>query len=201
MKDLKKLQESVTKITDQIIFKKEMISDEQVITIVQGIATKYEMTEETAFHCICMLFLKGAGNKNTPNTISVSGKNKNGEIKDVTKEDLFYHDRSELKNNYLRRLSEKLNTEISTFAETHTLDGELARQVNAYLRKTGENSLTTKERAWCSSFNIENYEIDKFSSRLIPIMTSILYDKKESTETPRPKKTTNKPAQIRYNIH
>lgn len=124
----------------------------QVLKIIDKIAEMYGISFAASNVAISLLFLKGASNSSTPNTISVT-ITYGGKPVTVVKRDLDYHYEFVTKNKHVRRLAETMRNGISQFAEATRLNGDLAQQINNRLLANGQEGLTMKQRAWTSSFN------------------------------------------------
>jgi hypothetical protein len=128
------------------------LTQEECQGIIEILSRTHALTKEEAFTATCLLILKGAANEGAPRTMKVQIKASN-QIVEVTKNDLIYAVSVVCKNFYIRRLAETLCVEISQFAEKHGLNGDLAITLNNTLMAKGFPPLTSKERAWASSFN------------------------------------------------
>lgn len=148
-------------------FKQNMVSDDQLERIVSIVATKTGLPRKYVLVALILLFLKGAASNNTPDTLSVEVNGVN-----ITKKDLRMAVQQILNNTYLRRVAEALAIQIGTYAEANGLSGELANRIDKVIAEsnynTGKNEapLSSKERAWCSSFsqnipNLQNYATER----------------------------------------
>jgi hypothetical protein len=149
-------------------FRQNAVSEEQIKRIIKSLNTKYTSLEEKyILVAIILLFLKGVSSNNTPETLAVEVKGVT-----ITKRDLKIAIQQILNHGYIRRVAESIAVQIGTYAELNGLDGELAKRIdkiiaeNNYVKGTNELPLTTKERAWCSSFsqglsNLEQYTTER----------------------------------------
>ncbi len=87
--------------------KKETISEQTILAIIQSIADAFAIPTGTALEAVFYLFLKGAANKGTPNSLTVKVHNEGTEV-EISKEDLLYFYKIQTKNTYVRRLAESL---------------------------------------------------------------------------------------------
>ncbi len=111
------------------------------------------------------LILRGAANARTPSSLSVTISDLNtetGESRELTftKGNLNKAIAKVCKNKTIRRLAEEHASEISKFAEENKLQGDLAVQLNNIRLADGESPLTPKQKAWASSFNQNNPELE-----------------------------------------
>ena len=114
---------------------------------------------------IYQLFLKGAANKGAPGSLSSTINSPNGENMTMLKEMLLYKYKMFCKNAHLRRLAELLASDISSFAFSKKLQGDLTPKIAALIRP-GEEPLSLEERAWSSSFNQKNPDCITLHSRV-----------------------------------
>lgn len=79
---------------------------------------------------------------------------------------------------YIRRLAEALAIQIGEFAEKNGLKGELSQRIEIKLRAETGETLTEKEKAWCSSFSqiIPNLS-ERSSERLVKLL-AVDYNKR-----------------------
>lgn len=127
-------------------------SPTELNTFIKQFGEQMGISELLAVIGIALLFLKGAANKGTPNSLSVClYEDKNSSL-EITKADMLYLYKKTYKNEFIRRLAESLCIEISNYAEKQGLHGDLAKKVNILLAKNQEPPLSRIEAAWCSSF-------------------------------------------------
>jgi hypothetical protein len=120
---------------------------------IKAIAELRGITEPLAFAAIAMLFVKGAANKGTPASTEVELEHPEEKAKfKVTKNDLIYHYERLFGSNLIRRMAESMAEEISEYAQSQGLSGDLAKKINTRLIKNQLPILTREEAAWCSSF-------------------------------------------------
>ena len=139
------------------------------------------------------LFLKGAANKGAPGSLSATISSPNGEKITMLKEMLLHDYKMVCKNAHLRRLAEFLATDISIFAFSNKLQGDLAPKRSALIRP-GEEPLSLEERAWCSSFNQKNPDCI-ISHIRVHTLLQLEYRMKFQGDKGNKKKTPSKPAQ------
>jgi hypothetical protein len=106
--------------------KKELISKARALTIIKNLADTLGCPPTLALVGVCLLFQKGAANKGTSNSLEVQVIGEGGRLINITKNDLLYAYQKQKKNFFLRRLTETLSTEISSFYEKHGLNGDLS---------------------------------------------------------------------------
>ncbi len=131
---------------------------------------------------IYLLFLKGAANAGSPNNLQVTVVS-DGIPVDITKQDIGYAYQKVTKNPYLRRLAEALAKEISEYAESQGLSGDLAKKINNRLQANQQNLLTPKERAWASSFCQEIPGLENLASDRLPSLLSQDYQSRFEKRT------------------
>lgn len=132
------------------------ITNEQIAKIVGNLANTYGMEEKHAYIAIILLFLKGAASSSTPPTLSVTILGR-----EVTKRDLVNSYSLVTRNNFVRRLAEAMAEDIGYYAQQQGLHGELAKRIESIVLASGEPPLTSKEKAWCSSFSQAIDDLDK----------------------------------------
>lgn len=139
---------------------KNIATDEEIKIFIRKVADSFGIPEKTAFTGTALLLLKGAANKGAPPTMSVDLLSPEGTPISLTKYDLQCACQVACKNKFLRRIAKGLAKEIGYFAEKNKLNGDLAIKLNNNLVAAGEPPLTTKEKAWASSFcqNLANLE-------------------------------------------
>jgi hypothetical protein len=183
-----------------IIPKDTILSDEIVGKILKQFADAFGLSYITATVAVLLLFLKGAANKGTPDSLSAEVRDGDGKIVSCDKYTLMFAYRTNTKNVFLRRLAETIANSISTFAQKNNLEGDLSKQINNKLKAKNETILTPKERAWCSSFNQNNptMEGDPDLKRVASLLSLDLEEKfrksnpsKKSSTKPSPKKQGN----------
>lgn len=180
--------------------KRKPLTDGEIRQIVERIRKIYDIPLPYALIAIYLLILKGAANTGTPTTFEIEISDPDGRRFPISKNDLLVQYKSVTKNSFLRRLAESLAEDICRFAEKRNLSGDLANKINTKLIAKNEAPLTTKERAWCSSFcqNIVNF--GSFSSDRLPILLAEDYlatkekNKKKTLANPPKKPTTPKNA-------
>jgi hypothetical protein len=146
-----------TRPSNNIIKPKSMnsIKMEDIVSVITSISLSLGLYRNEALEAIFLLFLLGASNKNTPNSLAVTVKDVEGIDVRVTKNDLLYHYKKVTGNLYLRRMAIHMADSISKFAVINKLEGDLSKQINRSLQAEGQY-LTQIEQAWCSSFNQGN---------------------------------------------
>lgn len=122
-------------------------------------------SEQRAIQAVFLLFLSGAANRGTPESLGMTVLDLNGNEVKVVKGDIMFFYRTATGNQHLRRLAESVADEISTFAETHNLSGDLANQINRQIIASASDEnptekLNRKEKAWCWSFNQDNPKLE-----------------------------------------
>lgn len=180
---------------DVVMPKKSKLDKKVFLNITKNIAETHGLAQRTACKAIFLLFLAGAANRGTPNSLSVIVKDITGTDATINKGDLLYFYNRETQNNYLRRLAESVADEISRFAEFHGISGDLANQIDRTIKTsiTEEGKtpvkLNSKERAWCSSFNQDNptLENDKTLNRVSILLAQDLERKFNQKRNPKPK--------------
>lgn len=157
------LNAATTKSVGDVTIRSNKLPKGTFTKIVNDMTRQYRVIHPvTVARGLFLLFLRGAGNYGTPLTLSVEVKGEDGELYTISKRDLMFYYHMITKNEHLRRLAEPIADEISKFAETNGLSGDLAKQIDRRLRATVDENgkspgpLTPKERAWCSSFNQDN---------------------------------------------
>lgn len=164
--DIKKVSPSQTS--------ENLLPDKVVIDIVETLSDTFGIKNNTVtMSAIFLLFLKGAANVGTPNTVEVEVVDDDGTKTSIQKYDLLYAYQRITNNKYLRRLAETLATPIGKYAEANRLSGDLAEKINtkvlskkAVEGEAQEPILSAKERAWCSSFGQNVPDLEKTSERL-----------------------------------
>jgi hypothetical protein len=136
---------------------------EEVRNFVLSVATSFVVSNQTAFAGISLLFLKGAANKGTPQTCCVDVVTEDGKSIVLQKYDLFMACQKVCGNKFLRRLARSMAKEIGMFAESKNLNGDLAIKLNNEVIANEESPLTSKEKAWASSFSQQLPELEKLS--------------------------------------
>lgn len=147
---------------------------------------------------VMLLYLKGAANLNTPDSLSVTVLSHGTEVR-VNKGALLHAFQKVTKTRYVRRLAEHLRDNISKFAEANSIPGDLAQQLNTVLLSKDKMGLTIKQRAWASSFNQGNPSLETDPD--LVVVAQLLardYDFKfkkriEANQAKKPKKTTSSP--------
>jgi hypothetical protein len=142
------------------------LDSKTVSRIILAISDSYGIPQTVAYIGIILLFLKGAANAKTPDSLSVKVTHE-GTDTEIQKYALFYNYKMICKNNFLRRLAESLKNKISQYAEANSLDGDLASQINKRLLAEGKDPMTLKQKAWCSSFNQNNPIMEKDPNLLV----------------------------------
>jgi len=168
----------------------ERITEQQAIQIVKHLGACDELTPQESLAAIYRLFLKGAANKGTPNSLSVTITTKDGLDKRISKQDLLMSYKKVTGNLFLRRMAEFLATHISEYAEKHQLDGDLVSSISSIL-KEDEEPLNMVERAWASSFNQNNKKLMEKSNRLEKLLSrdkNIRFPKKPIPKGSSPRK-------------
>lgn len=153
------------------------ISKENVYAILNRLCTLYGVNETTAFVAMALLFLKGAANKGAPTSMSVQVTAIDGQLVEVTKQDVMQCYSAVAKNNFVRRLAETLSTEICRFAEAKGLKGDLHLAANNYYVAKGEAPLNAKERAWANSFCQTNELIETEAPRIAKFLAQNYFDR------------------------
>mmetsp|Transcript_9508 Transcript_9508/g.27195 ORF Transcript_9508/g.27195 Transcript_9508/m.27195 type:complete len:216 (-) Transcript_9508:3072-3719(-) len=195
-KTLSELNKDIIKEKSNDVIKPQTInlSEETILTIIEGTATKFEISNELALKGIYLLLLRGAANKNTPLNLKVTLLREDGTEVYIRKENILYEYRFATGNNFIRRLAETLATDISKFAEKNELNGDLSQKMNNSLLRRGETPLSLKERAWCNSFNQNNTTLEKETGlkRLPSLLAINLFEKSQKENSPRSPKTAPK---------
>lgn len=119
--------------------------------------------------------LQGAANKSVPETKTVTVKDQEGSPVDVSKYDVIYACHVVCKHKFIRRLAEALAMEIGMFAEAHHLNGDLAIKLNTALTKEGKTPLSSKEKAWASSFSQSFSKLEKYAGIRVPALLATDY--------------------------
>lgn len=169
-------------------FRKNNISQENVQQVLENLGTKHKsLDKKYILVAVMLLFLKGAATRSTPGTMGIEV---NGVT--ITKQDLENSTNTILGHKFIRRIAEALAVEIGTYAELNSLDGELAGKIDKLIIenncKTGNNEepLTTKERAWCSSFSQGARNLKELSSERVVKWLNIDYNERFGKKTGRP---------------
>lgn len=173
-----------------------VITNEEVNKIIKRLGDIFGLQPMTAFVAVAMLFLKGAANKGAPSQMRVDVLDHEGTVVTVQKHDVAQVYSAVTGNNFLRRLAEKLSTQISRFAEAHKLQGDLAQSIETALIAQEEEPLTLKEKAWASSFCQKNPLLSQEAPRVARYL-AIDYQKrfskrKKTDSTKGTAKTSNK---------
>lgn len=148
-------------------FKKGTLSESDINSIIDKVATELAISKEDALIGIMLLMLKGASSGGTPTTLSVELKGG----KTMAKKNILGAYMSVTGNNYIRRLAEGLAVHIGEFAEAFGLKGELAQRINTALKAENGETLSAKEMAWCSSFSQNIPDLaNKSSERLVKLL-------------------------------
>lgn len=150
------------------------LSDEIVTNIVETLSDSFGIKNNViTMSAIFLLFLKGAANAGTPNTIEIEVIDDDGKKVSITKNDLLYAYNRHTNNKFLRRLAETLAPAIGKYAESNQLSGDIAEKINTKIlsKKPKEGEvyepiLSSKERAWCNSFGQNIPDLAEISSRL-----------------------------------
>lgn len=159
----------IAKVSPQEI-RKEWHNNAEVNSLITQFGDQMGLDKNTAFIAIALLFLKGAANKGTPNTMSIMVHTSETQT-EVTKADLVYLYKKIHKNMHIRRLAESMAELISKYAEAQGLAGDLAKKINITLLRKKEPTLTRKEAAWCSSFCQSNPKVEGVSERLAGLLS------------------------------
>ena len=157
--------------TDTILPEKKEIqlTKSQIFSIVRALSDFLgNLPYPCVFTLIFLLFLRGASNKRTPDSLSVSIVY-NTEKFSLQRGDFMTAYKTQCKNTYLRRMAEFLASQISSFAARYNLPGDLFNQVGLLFNRN-EEPLSINERIWCSSLNQKNDEC----SRLFPRVSALL---------------------------
>lgn len=85
------------------------------------------------------------------------------------------------------QLAETLSIEINTFVEKQNLKGDLAIKLNESAIKRGKEPLSSKEKAWASSFNQKTPSLDNLVGPKILKFLAIYYEQR-FTKTTRKRK-------------
>ena len=165
--------------------KKNMVTKEECKSIVKTLATTHGINESQAFSAIALLFLKGAANRSAPETMSVTVTNADGTKTEVLKYDVMYACHTVCKHKFLRRLAESLAVEISVFAETQNLNRDLAVALNNCLLAQGDPPLTSKEKAWASSFCQALPGLDTYVGQCVPAKLAADYNGRFVNKKPK----------------
>jgi hypothetical protein len=202
-KSLDKLAQEVEGIQIENIIppKKTTVSKKDIIGIIERISRVYNIPESTALISIYLLILVGAAISATPVSLSVTVKNAKGHNIEVDKLQLLTAYKQITGNSYLRRLAETLADDISKFAEKHNIKGDLANKMNNKLLAEGKTVLSTRQMAWCSSFNQDNPTLNS-NSELVIVAQLLAEDYKKrfdkvqnKTSKPKPKSSPKRQGQ------
>lgn len=158
--------------------KKELVTVEQAKLIIRKLANTFCITEANAFAAMCALFLKGAANKGTPAILSVDVKTEDGSYTTITKYDLTIACKAATKHTFLRRVAEAMALEIGMYAEKANYNGDLAIKLNNELVANNQPPLSTKEKAWASSFNQNLPKLEEYAGERIPSLLAQDYRKR-----------------------
>jgi len=148
-----------------------LISKKTIREIIRQLAQMFGMSEELAFIALCLLFLKGAASASAPKEMEVilTDPDTKTEIV-IQKYDLMACYRRVTGNLFIRRLAEGMALEIGMYAESQGLNGDLALKINNGLVAKNEPSLTTREKAWCSSFCQNLPHLDQYAGNRVPVL-------------------------------
>jgi hypothetical protein len=160
--------------------KKPLVTKDQAFLVIDKIARSHDISQSKAFAAVSLLFLKGAANSGAPPEMSVDILTENGQVTTICKFDLIRATQEVCKNGFIRRLGECLAKEISFYAETHNLNGDLAIRLDTIVRSLGKPGLTNKEKAWANSFVQNLPELKEFSGPRIPYLLAQDYTKRFS---------------------
>lgn len=157
---------------------KNKATPEEVSKFIRSISVSFAIKEEVAFVGVSLLFLKGAANKSTPGTMGVDVKDDTGSPVFLSKYDLQVACQQACKNRLLRRIAKALAKEIGIFAERNHLNGDLAIKLNNDLLAKGESPLTSKEKAWASSFSQTISNLEVFCGPRVPALLARDYNRR-----------------------
>lgn len=153
---------------------KETITEEQRAQFIKSVADTHGISDAEAFIAISLLFLKGACNAAAPKTMSVdiySPESGSGKPVSITKYDIEYACHLTTGNIFLRRFAQAMAPQISNYAEINNLNGDLAIRLNNLALSKGGTPLTTKEKAWASSFCQNSPELSaQAGDRLVELL-------------------------------
>nr|YP_010500116.1 hypothetical protein ODF01_pgp013 [Gormaniella terricola]UWV18293.1 hypothetical protein [Gormaniella terricola] len=147
------------------------LTQRQLTSLVLLLEQKKKLSTEAAFVAIYLLFLGGIIDSNCPENFSVRvpiERNSNSTTL-VTKSVLKYCFKKVTKSDNLEQLGNYLATEISQFAEKYRLDGDLYEKFERELSNFKE-PLSLQEKAWLSSFNIQNEICEKKHPRVFKLI-------------------------------
>lgn len=130
-------------------FKKNIVTDDQILQIVNAISSTLNVSQDRAFIGMILLFLQGAVSSSAPLTMSVEVD----EGKCIEKKNILSACKLITGHQYIRRIAEALAAEIGEFAYRNNLRGELANRINNRLRADTGSNLTDVEMSYCSSFS------------------------------------------------
>lgn len=167
---------------------KNVATPEEIQVFIKKVSDSFGIPSPTAFTGIALLFLKGAANKGAPPTMSVDLLTPEKTPISLTKYDLQCACQVACKNKFLRRVAKGLAKEIGFFAESKNLNGDLAIKLNNNLVAEGEPPLTSKEKAWASSFSQTLPNLEKLSgSNRVPTLLAQDYQDRFLSNTKKSK--------------
>jgi len=168
---------------------KNKATPDEVKKFIRSISVSFAIGEDVAFVGAALLFLKGAANKNSPGTMGVDVLDESGSPVFLTKYDLQIACQQACKNRLLRRIARSLAREIGIFAEKNHLNGDLAIKLNNNLLAEEESPLTSKEKAWASSFSQTISNLEEFCGPRVPSLLAKDYNRRFADS--KPKKSNN----------
>lgn len=161
--------------------KANTLSESDINKIINSLATTHGITNVTALCAVFLLFLKGAANNGAPLTMSVDVIDSNGTTT-ITKYDVKYAYQRVTQNEFIRRLAESLAKEIGTYAEKNFLSGDIAAKIDSRIMAMKDEKdripLSSKERAWASSFSQRISNLAELSSSRLPQLLATDYNER-----------------------
>jgi hypothetical protein len=159
---------------------REVISEEECSQFIKIISDSHGLTPAEAFVAIALLFLKGACNQSAPNQMEVNILASDGQTVNITKYDIEYACHTVTGNVFLRRFATAMAVEVSKYAETHKLNGDLAIRLNNLAIAKGGLPLNSKERSWANSFCQNLSDISSYAGDRLPALLAEDFEKRFS---------------------
>lgn len=162
------------------------LSSQEVNKVIKRLGDLFGIDSVRAFVAVALLFLKGAANKGAPSQMQVDIIDHEGTSVSIQKHDVVSVYTAVTGNMFIRRLAETLSTQISRYAETNYLQGDLASSIETTIISSEEEPLTLKEKAWASSFCQKNPLLISEAPRIakyLAIDYQKRFSKRKKTET------------------
>lgn len=157
--------------TDKVTYANdEGMSIQKAHAVIMYISQAHGLPFVAALMGVFKLFLRGAANAGTPDSLTVNVPDDEGKIVKLSKFDLIIGYRQIMGDKFVRRLAQVLGPRICEFAEKHNLTGDLARKINNRVLSQGKPPLSDKEKAWCNSFMQGNPELERAAPRVLNLL-------------------------------